>query len=103
MTMSSPHDVAELCCQLEIAASRFAAVEGPIWSSYGSGPEIAQYILSCLDGIRNDTATVEQKKELWGIFAPTCDWDDIVGEPALGEAVFQMLNNLYWQDIHNGE
>ena len=32
--------------------------------------------------------------ELWGWFAPTCQWDDFVGDIELGERIFQKLNRI---------
>ncbi len=33
-------------------------------------------------------------EELWVWFAPTCQWDDFVGEIDLGERIFQQLNKI---------
>lgn len=33
-------------------------------------------------------------ENLWIWFAPTCQWDDFVGDVKLGEKIFQQLNNL---------
>lgn len=33
--------------------------------------------------------------DLWRAFAPTCDWDDIGGEPDLGHAIFELIDSLY--------
>lgn len=79
--MTPSQTVENLCQHLKIASTRLSAVNGSIWSSYDSGTDIAQFILSCLSGIRAGILTLEQKKELWGIFAPTSDWDDVVGAP----------------------
>ena len=89
-----------LCHRLEAAAAKLVAIRGEIWSSYDSGQQIADFIRNCLDEIRDNTLSVEKKKELWGIFAPTSDWDDVVGDVAFGEEVFSLLDNLYWADIH---
>jgi hypothetical protein len=37
---------------------------------------------------------LENKKELWGIFIPTSDWDDTVGDVELGEEIFQRLGKF---------
>jgi hypothetical protein len=89
----------KLCSLLVIAAEKLAAVQGPIWSSYDSGRDIANFVLECRNAIEQGTITVAQKKELWGIFPPTSDWDDVVGDVILGETVFQLLKHLYWEEI----
>jgi hypothetical protein len=89
----------ELRRLLVTAAEKLAAVQGPIWSSYDSGRDIANFVLECRNAVEQRTITLAQKKELWGIFAPTCDWDDVVGDVNLGHAVFDLLDNLYWEEI----
>jgi len=32
---------------------------------------------------------------LWGIFAPTCTWDDAGGDSHLGQAVFELIDHLF--------
>jgi len=34
-------------------------------------------------------------EELWHAFAPTCDWDDMVGDVELGNAIFELIEALY--------
>lgn len=34
-------------------------------------------------------------EDLWRAFAPTCDWDDMVGDVELGNAVFELIEGLY--------
>jgi hypothetical protein len=89
----------KLCCLLVTAAEKLAAVQGPIWSAYDSGRDIADFVLECRTAIEQETITLAQKKELWRIFAPTCDWDDVVGDVNQGNAVFELLENLYWEEI----
>jgi hypothetical protein len=33
-------------------------------------------------------------EDLWIWFAPTCQWDDFVGNIDLGERIFQRLNRI---------
>ncbi|WP_111669895.1 hypothetical protein [Algoriphagus litoralis] len=40
---------------------------------------------------KGDSDTIDN---LWRWFAPTCQWDDYVGEIDLGEKIFQKLNHL---------
>ena len=82
-----------------VAAEKLAAVQGPIWSSYDSGEEIAEFVLECKAAIERGTITLAQKRELWGIFAPTCDWDDVVGDCDIGDQVFSLIDTLYWMEF----
>jgi len=85
---------------LAIAAETFAARTGPIWSTkYSSGEEIAQFVRECVKSIRAGTCDQGRKLELMTIFAPTCDWDDIVGDVELGNQVYSSLTCLYRADV----
>lgn len=33
--------------------------------------------------------------DLWRAFAPTGDWDDVVGDTELGDEVFELIDSLY--------
>src|SRR5438445_2326876 len=89
----------KLCRLLVTAAEKLAAVQWPIWSSYDSGRDIANFVLECSNAIEQGTVALTQKKELWGIFAPTCDWDDVGGEVKLGNTVFELLESHYREEI----
>jgi hypothetical protein len=84
---------------LVAAGRRFAAVRGPIWSSYETGSEIAQFVFQCKNDIEHGTLELFQKQELWGIFAPTRDWDDVVGDVELGNEIFALLEKLYGHEV----
>ena len=72
----------------------------PVWSSYESGPAIADFVAHARRQIENDAITQAEKSELWGIFAPTCDWDDVVGDMQLGNDIFSILDTMYRNDVH---
>lgn len=40
---------------------------------------------------KGDESVIE---DLWILFAPTCQWDDFVGNIDLGERIFQRLNRI---------
>jgi hypothetical protein len=90
----------ELLPLLKIAADKFAARKGPIWSDYSSGEELAQVVRNCMDCIRAGTLDQKQKKQICLIFAPTCDWDDVVGDVELGNEIFTILQGLYGADVY---
>jgi hypothetical protein len=89
----------KLCRLLTVAAKKLAAVRGPIWSSYHSGADIAKFLLECRDAINQGTITLDQKNELWGIFLPTSDWDDVVGDARLGTEIDILLDKLYRNEL----
>jgi len=89
----------KLCRLLTVAAKKLAAIHGPIWSRYNSGDDIAKFVLQCRDAINQGTITLDQKKELWIIFLPTSDWDDVGGDMQLGNEIDFLLNKLYRKEI----
>ena len=92
-------DEADLCRLLATAAERLAAVTGPVWSRYDSGPALAEFVLRCRSEIADGTIGPADRRELWTVFAPTCDWDDVVGDVALGNEVFDLLDRLYGAEV----
>jgi hypothetical protein len=97
--LGSKTDTNTLVRLLEGAAKQLAAVEGPIWSSYESGADIAKFVRECAAAIEQEAITLSQKRELWGIFAPTCDWDDVVGDCNTGNRVFALVDTLYGHEV----
>lgn len=67
----------------------------PVWSSYESGPAIANFVAEARVKIQNGTITRAEVSELWCIFAPTCDWDDVIGDVQLGEEIFSAIDSMY--------
>ena len=91
MVIKTP-DTTELRAVLRDASQRFRALgDRPIWSSYRDGIEIADFIDRSIEEIRLGTIPQSSANELWGIFAPTCDWDDCVGECELGQKAFDLI------------
>jgi len=82
------------CRLLEVAAQRLSASQRLNWSAYSSGNEIARFALECKAAIERGAMTMAQKRELRRIFAPTSDWDDMVGDVDLGNCVFSLIEKL---------
>lgn len=72
---------------------------GPIWSSYESGIALAEFVANARRQIESGSIDTSTKSELWGIFAPTCDWDDTVGDVKLGNEIFELVDFLYRKDV----
>lgn len=86
---------------LVVAEMKLRALgDKPVWSSYDSGPAIAEFVAHARQQIANDVITQSEKAELWGLFAPTCDWDDVIGDVELGNDIFAILDSAYRGDLH---
>jgi len=92
-----------LCNLLEEAACKLDSFgKGPVWSSYESGGEMAKFLRNRIIDIENDYISREYQKELWGIFAPTCDWDDTTGDVNLGNHIFELIVSMYMYQARTG-
>ncbi|MCP4592343.1 MAG: hypothetical protein GY842_16545 [bacterium] len=91
----------ERLCGLLLKAERRLRALGdkPVWSSYGSGPAIGDFVARARHLIEADKIDQATLEELWCIFAPTCDWDDVVGHVGLGQAVFDSLERAYGKRV----
>jgi hypothetical protein len=90
----------KLCSLLGIAATKFEELGNkPVWSSYDSGIDLARFVRDRISEIRGGNISFDNKQKLWYIFAPTMDWDDTVGDCALGDEIFQLLEKLYRPEI----
>ena len=85
-------DLIELLHQ---ASDRVSAIKGPILSSYRDGESIAIFIRKICHQIELESIVIEDIKELWGIFSPTCDWDDVVGDVKMGNEIFDEICARY--------
>lgn len=45
------------------------------------------------------TLSEEDAERIWTIFAPTCQWDDSVGNVELGNQIFELVNKLYGKRV----
>lgn len=90
---------AKLCELLEAAAVRFDALGDLIGSHYDSGAELAHYLRGRIQEIEAGKLSLVNKQELFGIFAPTSDWDDTVGDVALGNEIYALIKQSYLLDI----
>ena len=89
-------DISKLCTLLDQACAKFDALgDASVWSRYDSSRAIADFIRARIPEIKARTVSKDHQKELWTIFAPTCDWDDIVRDVDLGNAVFELLDRIY--------
>jgi hypothetical protein len=81
---------------LRQAANRFLALgHSDIWNSDDFTDDLGHFCNQVADKLEEDTLSDEEKKRIFFIFAPTCEWDDSVGDVALGNKVFSHLKALY--------
>ena len=85
-------DTSRLVSRLIEGSERFRALgDRPIWSSYPDGVAIAEFIDRAVAEIKAGTISHPTANELWGIFAPSCDWDDCVGDSDRGQKIFEAI------------
>lgn len=91
--------LAELSRSLELAESRLRAIGETRISAdsrYESATELANFIQATRERIAaGSRIRWRTRRELWLIFAPTCDWDDLVGDAELGTRVFESIDALW--------
>lgn len=88
-------DGKQLCSLLEKACSRLEALGNLELFSDRSGPAIAAFLRARIPEIQTGSITEAHRTEVWRIFAPTGEWDDAVGDVALGNAVFEVVDRLF--------
>ena len=67
----------------------------------GLVPILRPLFLDCRSAIQRGTVTLPQVRELFRIFSPTCDWDDVVGDVDLGNEIFSIIERLYRATFDN--
>jgi hypothetical protein len=55
--------------------------------------ELGDFILQCVSEIEAEDDHNLQRLG-WGVFAPTCDWDDAGGSQQLGNEVFDLIGRM---------
>lgn len=60
-----------------------------------SAEEFHKDLVDRINKLENGDMSVIE--DLWIWFAPTCQWDDFVGDVELGEKIFRQLNRLHPQ------
>lgn len=66
--------------------------DAPIWSRYDSCEGLANFLET--SSKRLAEGDDRNLKELWSIFAPTCDWDDAGGSQDLANEIFPILDSM---------
>lgn len=62
-----------------------------VFTRFNDATAFADYLSVCADVSECGNLKDSQRNELIEIFAPTCDWDDVLGDTALGQAIFDAL------------
>jgi len=82
----------QLISLLRQAAQRFLALgHQEIWDSDDYADELGILCNQAADSLAFNDLSDQQKKRLYLIFAPTCAWDDSVGDTELGNTIFKHL------------
>lgn len=82
----------DLLSDLKKAEKILAEYSGGYSGEHLSAEEFHKDLIDRISILENGDETVIE--DLWRWFAPTCQWDDFVGNVDLGERIFQQLNRL---------
>ena len=81
--------------------------EETLWcAQWETGEQVSNFLEHCIDSIEGNNLTNQAYEKLWGIFAPTCTWDDNGGGTELGNELFELLDRQrvdfgganYWKE-----
>jgi hypothetical protein len=93
-------EIVKLISILQIAASEMDQYgNAPILSDYDTCSGLSNFIRRMIIEIKDGNFTNINK--LWGIFAPTSDWDDAGGSVKIGNDAFELIDKLFGQEIKN--
>ena len=92
-------DLKTLLALLVMAAAEMKGLgsKTTLWSKYDTCGDLGEFLENAVG--RLAFGNEEDVPELWGIFAPTSDWDDSGGSEALANKIFQLLEVLYKKKI----
>jgi len=84
--------MASLIADLKKAEKILSEYSGGYSGKFLSAEEFHRDLLDSIIKLENgDNKVIES---LWVWFAPTCQWDDFVGDVDLGEKIFQKLDKI---------
>jgi len=86
----------QLIFLLRQAAQRWIALgHQEIWDSDDYTDELGNFCNQTADNLAINDISDGEKKKLYFIFAPTCAWDDSVGDVDLGSKIFACIEAQY--------
>lgn len=77
---------------LEKAASLVSEYRGAYSGGHLSAEDFHRDLLASIGKLKNGRIVVLE--DLWIWFAPTCQWDDLVGDVNLGNEVFNQIEKV---------
>jgi len=83
-------DERRLCSLLTKACAELEKREDP-----STPVPLWKFLRDRIPEIQAGTIRKIHQKELWRIFAPSSEWDDLGGGADLGNSLFEVLNRLY--------
>jgi hypothetical protein len=75
------------------ATEMLAAGEAPYLGEHDTSAGLGQFIASKTDALSSGDESAA--RDLWHVFAPTCDWDDAGGSRDVANEVFERLSRVY--------
>jgi len=86
----------QLILLLRQAAQHWLALgHQDIWDSDDYTDDLGNFCNEAAEKVAKNEISDAEKKRLYFIFAPTCEWDNSVGEVDLGNKIFGCLDALY--------
>lgn len=90
---------------VELLAAAETAMGDPsiddAWSSLTVG-QFRRLLADCRTALTEDSLSHSLAWDVWSAFAPTCDWDDLGGDPGLGDEIYELLESLYGRPSDGG-
>jgi hypothetical protein len=68
---------------------RNRSVEDILWTKFSNTQEFANFLETAAS--RLGQGDESDMRELWMLFAPTCDWDNAGGSPRVGNLIFSAV------------
>ncbi|RZJ98735.1 MAG: hypothetical protein EOO46_24440 [Flavobacterium sp.] len=88
-TIFSHWNKESLLKDLKKAADRLSLCTGGYSGTYSSAEEFREDLVDRITKYENGDEAVLEDLRVW--FAPTCHWDDLVGDIELGERIYQKI------------
>lgn len=90
--MNINEELESLITLLQAASNKTAKLTGGYSGNHLSVEEFHAYLMKSINQLRQKDFSVLDN--LWGWFAPTCQWDDFVGDVEMGDSIFRQIDKI---------
>jgi hypothetical protein len=85
---------------LRQAATRWLSLgHQDIFGSDEYTDDLGNFCNRVADSLLTEGLSESDKRRVWRIFAPTCEWDDSVADVELGHQVWHLVDKLYGKEV----